>query len=114
MTIILDAMGSDNYPIPEILGAIKAKIIDATHSIFTPCTYKIELLKVLNDTKIVNNLNNLNEISSFRGRFCEQAVKGESVFVEGKLEEVTFKGIKTHQRILLTDQKHDKMIVTDP
>jgi len=25
MTIILDAMGSDNYPIPEILGAIEAK-----------------------------------------------------------------------------------------
>lgn len=93
---------------------IKAKIIKSTNSIFTPCTYKIELLKVLIDTKIVNNLNNLNEISSFRGRFCEQAVKGESVFVEGKLEEVTFKGSKTHQRILLTDQKHDKMIVIDP
>ena len=28
MTIILDAMGSDNYPVPEILGAIEAgKII---------------------------------------------------------------------------------------
>ena len=25
MTIILDAMGSDNYPIPEILGALEAK-----------------------------------------------------------------------------------------
>ena len=93
---------------------IKAKIIDSTNSIFTPCTYKIELIKVLDDTKIVKNLSNLNEISSFRGRFCEQAVKGESVFVEGKLEEVTFKGNKTHQRILLTDQNHDKMIVIDP
>jgi len=95
---------------------MKAKIIKSTNSIFTPCSYKIECLKVL-ETKIIGNninLNNLNEINSFRGRFCEQATKGESVFVEGKLEEVKFKGSKTHLRILLTNQKRDKMIVIDP
>ena len=95
---------------------VKAKIIDHTNSIFTPCSYKIDSVKVVESSNIGNNLdiNNLNEISSFRGRFCEQAIKGESVFVEGKLEEVNFKGSKTHQRILLTNQKHDKMIVLDP
>jgi len=93
---------------------IKAKIIKSTNSIFTPCAYKIECLKVL-ETKINGNrinFNNLNEINSFRGRFCEQATKGESVFVEGKLEEVKFK-TRTHLRILLTSQKHDKMVVID-
>jgi len=92
---------------------IKAKIIDSTNSIFTPCSYKIDVLKVI-ETKIIGNnisLNNLSEISSFRGRFCEQAIKGESVLVEGKLEEVRFKGSITHLRILLTHQIHDKMIV---
>ena len=95
---------------------VKAKIIDSTNSIFTPCSYKIDSLKVLESKNIRNNidLNNLNEISSFRGRFCEQAIKGESVMVEGKLEEVNFKGSKTHLRILLTNQNHDKMIVIDP
>ncbi len=94
---------------------VKAKIIDSTNSIFTPCSYKIDCLKVLETKFIGNNINlsNLNEISSFRGRFCEQATKGESVFVEGKLEEVKFKSSKTHLRILLTNQKHDKMIVID-
>ena len=95
---------------------VKAKIIDHTNSIFTPCSYKIDCVKVIESNNIGNNLdiNNLNEISSFRGRFCEQAIKGESVFVEGKLEEVKYKSSKTHLRILLTNQKHDKMIVTDP
>ena len=94
---------------------VKAKIVDSTNSIFTPCSYKIESLKVL-DRKTINkkvNLTNLNEISSFRGRFCEQATKGESVLVEGKLEEVNFKQNQTHLRILLTSQIHDKMIVID-
>jgi len=99
------------------LGRLKAKvkIIDSTNSIFTPCSYKIELIKVLESNINENdiNLGNLNKINSFRGRFCEQAIKGESVFVEGKLEEVKFKGSKTHLRILLTNQKYDKMIVID-
>ena len=95
---------------------VKANIIDHTNSIFTPCSYEIDCVKVIESNNIGNNLDigYLNEISSFRGRFCEQAIKGESVFVEGKLEEVKYKGSKTHLRILLTNQKHDKMIVIDP
>jgi predicted nucleotidyltransferase len=95
---------------------VKAKIINATNSIFTPCSYKINILKVIESKFISNNINldNLNEISSFRGRFCEQALKGESVFVEGKLEEVRYKNSKIHLRIMLTSQIHDKMIVIAP
>ena len=92
---------------------VKAKVIDSTNSIFTPCSYKIKCLKML-ESKFIGdkiNLNDLNEVSSFRGRFCEQTIKGESVFVEGKLEEVRFKNNKTHLRILLTNQIHDKMII---
>ena len=97
------------------LGRIKAKvnIIDSTNSIFTPCSYEISCIKVL-ESKIIGKsikLDNISEVSSFRGRFCEQAIEGESVLVEGKLEEVRFKNDEPHLRILLTDQIHDKMIV---
>ncbi len=94
---------------------IKAKITNSTNSIFTPCSYKIESLKVL-ESKIISeniNLKNLNEINSFRGRFCEQAIKGDRVLVEGKLEEVNFRNDKSYLRILLTDQVQDKMIIID-
>jgi predicted nucleotidyltransferase len=100
------------------LGRIKlrAKIIDSANSIFTPCSYKIKCIKVL-DQKFISekiNLEMINEVSSFRGRFCEQAIKGESVFIEGKLEKVRFKDNETHLRVLLTNQIHDKMIVISP
>jgi len=92
---------------------IKAKITDSTNSIFTPCSYKIERLKVIESKIITKNINlkNLNEINSFRGRFCEQASKGDKVLVEGKLEEITFRNDKSYLRILLTDQVQDKMII---
>jgi len=92
---------------------IKAKIVDSIDSIFTPCSYKIKCLKVIESNLIRNDigLNDLNEINSFRGRFCEQARKGEEVLVEGKLEEVIYKNSKIYSRILLTDQIQDKMII---
>ncbi|MFX0074842.1 MAG: hypothetical protein ACFE96_05335 [Candidatus Hermodarchaeota archaeon] len=95
---------------------VKAKIIDSTNSIFTPCSYKIICEKVLDSKIFLDNINlkSLNEVSSFRGRFCEQAIKGESVYIEGKLEEVQFKNSETHLRILLTDQINDKMIIIVP
>ncbi|GAH24744.1 unnamed protein product, partial [marine sediment metagenome] len=94
---------------------IKAKITDSTNSIFTPCSYKIEHLKVLESKIIPKNMNlkNLNEINSFRGRFCEQAIKGDKVLVEGKLEQIIFRNSKNYLRILLTDQVQDKMIIND-
>ncbi len=94
---------------------IKAKIIDSTNSIFTPCSYKIECLKVI-ERKINSrdiDLKILSEISSFRGRFCEQAINGENVLVKGKLEEVKFRNNKSYLRILLTNQIQDKMIIND-
>jgi hypothetical protein len=95
---------------------IKAKIVDSTNSIFTPCSYKIKCLKVIESNLIYNNLNlnDLTEINSFRGRFCEQARKGEEVLVEGKLEEVNFKNNKKYFRVLLTDQTLDKMLIIAP
>jgi predicted nucleotidyltransferase len=89
---------------------LKAKIINSDDSIFTPCSYKIMVLKLLKIDKNVN-INEICEINSFRGRFCEQAKNGEIVLVEGKLEKVVFQNKEEFFRILLTDQIQDKMIV---
>jgi len=88
---------------------IKAKIVDSTDSIFTPCSYKIKGIEIVDKNPItkVINLEDITEINSFRGRFCEHAKDGEVVLVKGKLEEVIFKGEERHLRILLTDQTQD-------
>jgi len=64
---------------------IEATVVDDAEAIFTPCTYKIEDVKVVEGPK----LQPIREIASFRGRFCEQARKGETVIAQGKLERVT-------------------------
>ncbi|MFX0056689.1 MAG: hypothetical protein ACFE8J_00145 [Candidatus Heimdallarchaeota archaeon] len=92
---------------------IKAKIIDSTESIFTPCSYKIKVLLLL-DSNLISNviyLDQINEINSFRGRFSEQAKDGEIVIVEGKLEKVNYRNQEEYYRILLSDQVNDKMLI---
>ncbi len=58
---------------------ITATIADISEALFTPCSYKIanaETLEGLEQELIT-------EIASFRGRFCEQARKGEKIIVQG-------------------------------
>lgn len=112
-----DWIGSyDNYNFKNY-GRIlmKCEIMNATNSIFTPCSYKIKVLKVLDSSQIFGNINfnEITEINSFRGRFCEQAISGEEVLVEGKLERVSFKNKEIYFRILLGDQIQDKMIIVN-
>jgi len=94
---------------------LKAEISDDTDSIFTPATYKINVKKILESEMPSNELKsyNITEINSFRGRFCEQAIKGETIFVEGKLEKVNFQDKEMYLRVILNDQKRDKMLVLD-
>jgi predicted nucleotidyltransferase len=92
---------------------LKAEIIDSKNAIFTPCSYKIKPLKIIeNNIKLEKlKMGNINEINSFRGRFCEQAKTGETVLTEGKIEKVIFKDNFHHYRILLTDPTKDKLLV---
>ncbi len=92
---------------------LKAHIIDSIDSIFTPCSYKIDPLKILESSNNSNKINikDISEISSFRGRFCEHARENETVLVEGKLEKVIFKKELEYFRVLLSDQIQDKMII---
>ncbi|TFF87105.1 MAG: hypothetical protein EU550_03990 [Promethearchaeota archaeon] len=91
---------------------LKAKILDSTDSIFTPCTYKIKTLKIEYFRSPLNEIkpNEITQINSYRGRFCEHAKKNDLVFVEGKLEKTIYKDSKIFYRVLLGNLKNDKMI----
>jgi hypothetical protein len=87
---------------------IKATVVDDSESIFTPCRYAIKNTNVMEGTK----LSPITEIASFRGRFCEQATRGETVIAQGKIERVT--DLKRHQeyfRLLIGNKPSDYMIL---
>jgi predicted nucleotidyltransferase len=104
---ISEQYGSIIYK-PEGNARIKATVADDSEALFTPCSYKLANVQVLDGPKIEH----LEEIVSFRGRFCEQARNGEAVIAEGKLERVKQEGKDAHFRLLLGSEPADHMILT--
>lgn len=86
---------------------IKAIVEDDEYSIFTPCKYIISKVEILDGNR---NLTPPIEIVSFRGRFCEQARKGEEVVAEGKIEKVVSKRGEEYHRLLIGNKPSDFMI----
>lgn len=92
----------------ENAGYIKASatVADVSEALFTPCSYQIENVKVLEGPK----LELISEIASFRGRFCEQARKSEKITVQGKVERVTDKRRnQMHCRVIIGNKPSDYM-----
>jgi predicted nucleotidyltransferase len=88
---------------------IIATITDDHEALFTPCTYKIENVTVEEGAK----LEPIREIVSFRGRFCEQARKGEAVTAQGKVEHVIDKRKEqAYYRIILGNKPSDYMVLS--
>jgi predicted nucleotidyltransferase len=85
---------------------IKARIDDDTESIFTPCKYGVSEVRVLEGAKIPS----IKEIASYRGRFCEQAVRDETVVAQGKVEKVIEKDGVEYFRLILGSKPSDFMI----
>jgi predicted nucleotidyltransferase len=92
---------------PEGRARIKATVVDDAEAIFTPCSYKLADVKILEGP----NIEPIEEIVSFRGRFCEQAKNGETVIAEGKLERVQQEGKREHYRLLIGNTPSDHMIL---
>lgn len=86
---------------------IKAKVVDNSEAIFTPCTYKIDDVEVLEG----GHVKPIEEIVSFRGRFCEQAKNSEMVIAQGKVELVQKESAREHYRLLLGNKISDHMIL---
>jgi len=101
---ISEKYGSIRY---EPLGdaKIRATITDDSQMIFTPCTYQIEDVVTLEGKRVEQ----LREIVSFRGRFCEQARKGETVIASGMVERVQKLEGKEYFRLLLGNKPSDCM-----
>jgi len=88
---------------------ITATIADDSEALFTPCTYGIENVKVAEGAK----LEPIREIVSFRGRFCEQARKGEAAAAQGKVECVIDKRKeREYYRVILGNKSSDYMVLS--
>jgi predicted nucleotidyltransferase len=92
---------------PEGRTKIKATVADDAEAIFTPCSYKLADVKILEGA----NVEPIEEIVSFRGRFCEQAKNGETVISAGKVERVQEEGKRKHYRLLIGNKPSDYMIL---
>ncbi len=85
---------------------IKATVTDDCEMVFTPCCYKIADVKILEGIHV----DPIEEIASFRGRFCEQARDGETVIAQGKVERVQKQGEREYFRLLLGNRAPDFMV----
>jgi predicted nucleotidyltransferase len=87
---------------------IQASVLNSTDALFTPCTYALETVKVLDGP----SLTPITEVTSFRGRFCMQAQESEHIEAQGKAELVINKktGSK-HYRLILGNKLQDYMIL---
>ena len=85
---------------------IEATVTDAKEAIFTPCTYGIDDVKFIEGEEV----STLKELSSFRGRFCEQAKEGERIAADGKLEKVSLKDGSVYHRLLI-GRPGDRIVV---
>jgi len=88
---------------------VSAVIADDSEMIFTPCSYQIENVHVLQG----KSTQPLREIVSFRGRFCEQARKGERIIARGMVERLKQAGKQKYFRLLLGNVPSDFMILAD-
>ncbi len=88
---------------------IKATISDDSEAIFTPCRYLLEDIQPLKG----EHCEQINEIVSLRGRFCEQAKIGESVVAQGKVERLENQDGDISFRLLLGNYKSDFMVLVD-
>jgi predicted nucleotidyltransferase len=86
---------------------IKAIVEDDSEAIFTPCSYRIKNVKILEGARFP-----IEEIASFRGRFCEQARKDETIIAQGKVEKITDnRQNRESLRLLLGNKPSDYMIL---
>jgi predicted nucleotidyltransferase len=85
---------------------IQGTVQKAEDALFTPCSYGVGSVKVLEGPA----LSPICEVVSFRGRFCMQATVGERIEAQGKAELVTEKKTgKTHYRLILGNKPEDYM-----
>ena len=88
---------------------IMATVADDSEALFTPCTYQIEDVTVVEGPAFVS----IEEVVSFRGRFCQQAKNGETIVAQGKVEHVNdTRSGREHYRLILGNKPQDHMVLS--
>ena len=88
---------------------ITAIVADDAEALFTPCTYRIKDVSVLEGPRCKP----LVEVVSFRGRFCKQAKTSEKITAQGKVERVTdTRQNHEHFRVLIGNRSSDYMVLS--
>jgi predicted nucleotidyltransferase len=103
-----ETYGSLRYS-PEGKAEIQGVISDDQDAIFTPCRYALGDVNFLNGSPV----NDLREIVSYRGRFCEQAWRGDTVQAFGTLELVRESSGRSWHRLLLGNHVEDTMVSSE-
>lgn len=102
-----EAYGDKQY-YPARRALVHATVANDDDSIFTPCTYQISDVKVIRgEERHVPT-----QITSFRGRFCEQARRGDRVAAEGLLERVVDKDGEEY-RLVIGEAAQDRLMVVE-
>jgi len=83
---------------------LRAIVSDTRDSIFTPCRYILDKVKVISG----HAPKPIKEVVSYRGRFREQARKGDTVIVEGVVELV--ENEESYCRVLVGEYPRDILI----
>jgi len=105
---VTETYGSIHYePMGEAM--VSAVITDDSETIFTPCSYQIRNGQLLRGKSIKPP----REILSFRGRFCEQARKGEKIIARGMIERLRPANRQEYCRLLLGNVPSDFMVLAD-
>jgi len=94
----------EDHSRPLSVVRLTAKITDAEAAIYAPCSYSIKDCEYLDS----HGLPIPSQLLSYRGKFTEQAEKGDLVEVRGTLEEVVIRGERSFRVIL--GRKGDYMI----
>jgi len=102
----VDEKYGDRTYMPAGYTKIEARVVDDSEAMFTPCRYIVSQVEVLEGT----NIPWIKEIASLRGRFCEQAKRGERVIAQGKAERVVERDGTESFRLILGAKSSDFMI----
>jgi predicted nucleotidyltransferase len=86
---------------------IQAAVVEDRDAIFTPCRYGLSGTQTTGKKRMPD----LNEIVSFRGRFCDQARIGDRILATGTLEQVQDGQGVIRYRLLLGNSREDTMVV---
>jgi hypothetical protein len=97
----------EDHSRPLSVVKLTARITDAEEVIYAPCSYLIEDCEYLES----RGLPIATQLLSYRGKYTEQAEKGDLVEARGTLEEVVIKGERSFRVIL--GRKGDYMIPID-